>query len=101
MTNVIKHCKGPYSQSYAFSSSYVWMCELDHKEGWATKNWCFQVEVLKKTLGSPLDCKEIKPVNPKGRQPWIFTGRTDAEAPISSSVEKSRLVGKDPDAGKD
>ena len=82
-----KHCfanKSPYSQSYGFSSSHVWMWELDHKEGWAPKNWCFWTVVLEKTLESPLDCKEIKPVSPKGNQPWIFTGRTvaKAEAPV-------------------
>ena len=74
--------KGPYSQSYGFSSSHVWMWELDHKEDWAPKNWCFQVVVLKKTLESLLDSKAIKPVNPKGNQYWIFIGRTDAEDPI-------------------
>ena len=63
-----------------FSSSHVWMWELDHKEGWAPKNWCFWTVVLEKTLESPLDCKEIKPVNPKGSQPWRLIGRTDAEA---------------------
>ena len=72
--------KGPYSENYGFSSSHVQMWELDHKEGWAPKNWCFWTVVLEKTLESPLDCKEIKPANPKGNQPWIFTGRTDAEA---------------------
>ena len=72
--------KGPSSQSYGFSSSRVWMWELDHKEGWATKNWCFWAVVLKKTLESCLDYKEIKPVNPKGNQTWIFIGKTDAEA---------------------
>ena len=72
--------KGLYSQSYGFSSSQVWMWKLDHKEGWAPKNWCFQTVVLEKTLESPLDSKEIKPVNPKGYQPWIFIGRTDAKA---------------------
>ena len=72
--------KGPYSQSYGFSSSCVRMWELDHKEDWAPKNWCFQTVVLKKTLESPLDCKEMQPVHPKGNQPWIFIGRTDAEA---------------------
>ena len=74
------------------------------KKGWAPKNWCFRISVLEKTLESPLDCKEIKPVNPKGNQPWIFIGRTDAEAeaPIFwSPDEKSRLTGKDSDAGKD
>ena len=96
--------KSPYSQSYGFSCSHVWMWELDHKEGWAPKNWCFQTSVLEKTLESPLDCKEIKPVNPKGNQPWIFTGRTDAEAeaPILWPPDaKNRLIGKDPEAEKD
>ena len=74
--------KGPYSQSYGFSSSHVWMWGLDHKEGWAPQNWCFWTVVLEKTLESPLDSKEIKPVNPEGNQPWISIGRTDAEAPI-------------------
>ena len=72
--------KGPQSQSYAFSSSHVWIWELDHKEGWALRNWCFWVVVLEKTVESALDYKEIKPVNPKGNQSWIFIGRTDAEA---------------------
>ena len=67
-------------QSYGLSSSYVQMWELDHKEGWAPKNWCFPIVALEKTLESALDCKEIKPVSPKGNQPWIFIGRTDAEA---------------------
>ena len=70
----------PYSQSYIFSNSYVWMRELDHKEGWLLKNWCFWTVVLDKILESSLHCKEIKPVNPKGDQPWIFIGRTDVEA---------------------
>ena len=69
-----------YSQSYGFSSSHVWMWELDYKESWAPKNWCFWTVVLEKTIESALDCKEIKPVNPKGDQPWTFIGRTDAEA---------------------
>ena len=75
--------KGPSSQSYGFSSSHVWMGELDYKESWAPKNWCFLTVVLKKTLESPLDCKEIQPVHPKGDQSWMF-GRTDAvaETPI-------------------
>jgi len=73
--------KGPSSQSYGFSSSHVWMWELDYKESWTLKNWCFWTVVLEKTLESPLDCKEIKSVNPKGNQSWIFTRRTDAEAP--------------------
>ena len=94
--------KGPFSQSYGFSSSCVWMWELDCKEGWTLKNWCFPTVVLKKTLESSLDCKEIKPVNPKGNQPWIFIGRTDAEAPILWPPDaKSWLIGKDSDAGKD
>ena len=77
---------------------------LDHKEGWAPKNWCFWIVVLEKTLESPLDCKEIKPVNPKGNQPWIFIGRTDAkaEAPILWPPDaKNWLLGKDLDAEKD
>ena len=76
--------KGPYSQSYGFSSSHAWIWELDHKKDWVPKNWWFLTAVLEKTLESPLDCKEIKSVNPKGNQPWIFIGRTDAEteAPI-------------------
>ena len=78
------------------------MWELDHKEGWALKNWCFWTIVLEKTLESPLDCKEIKPVHPKRNQPWMFIGRTDAEAPILWPPDaKSQLIGKDPDAGKD
>ena len=96
--------KGPSSQSYGFSSSHVWMWELDYKESWASKNWCFWTVVLEKTLESPLDCKEIQPVNPKGDQSWIFIGRTDAEAetPILWLPDaKSWLTWKDPDAGKD
>ena len=96
--------KGPYSQSYGFSSSHIWMWELDHIEGWALKNWCFWAVVLEKTLESPLDCKEIKLVNPKGNQPWIFIGRTDTEAetPILwPSDAKSWFLRKDPDVGKD
>ena len=96
--------KGPSSQSYGFSSSHGWMWELNHKEGWAPKNWCFWTVVLEKTLESPLDSKKIKPVNPKGNQSWIFIGRTDAEAeaPILWPPDaKSQLTGKDPNAGKD
>ena len=94
--------KDLYRQSYGFSSSHVWMWELDHKEGWAPKNWCFWTVVLEKTLESPLDCKEIQPVNPKGNQPWIFIGRTDAEAPMFWPPDaKSWLTGKDLDSGKD
>ena len=94
--------KGQSSQSYGFSSSQVWMWESDHKEGWVLKNLWFWTVVLDKTLENPLDCKEIKPVNPKGNQSWIFTGRTDAEAesPILWLPDgKSQLIGKDPDAG--
>ena len=96
--------KGPPSQSYGFSSSHVWMWELDYKESWALKNWCFWTVVLEKTLESPLDCKEIKAVNPKGNQSWIFIGRTDVEAetPILWPPDaKNWLIKKDPDAGKD
>ena len=94
--------KGPYSQSYGFSSSHIQMWELDHKEVWAPKNWCFWIVVLEKTLENPLDSKEIKPVNPKGNQGWIFFGRTDTEAPILWSPDaKNWLIGKDPDARKD
>ena len=96
--------KGLYGHSYGFSSSHVQMWELDHKEGWAPKNWCFRTVVLEKTLKSPLDSREIKPVNPKGNQPWIFTGRTDAEAeaPVLWPPDvKSQLIRKGPDAGKD
>ena len=78
-----RHCfanKSSSSQSYGFSSRYVWMWELDHKESWVLKNWCFWTVVLEKTLESPLDCKEIKPVNSKGNKSWIFIGRTDVEA---------------------
>ena len=72
--------KGPSSQGYVFSSSHVWMWELDCEESWALKNWCFWTMVLEKILESPLDCKEIQPVHPKGNQSWIFTGRTNVEA---------------------
>ena len=94
--------KSLYSQKYGFSSSGVQMWGLDPKEGWVPKNGCFRVVVLEKTLESHLDCKEIKPVNPKGDQPWIFIGRTDAEASTLWPCDvKSQLVGKDPAAGKD
>ena len=92
------------SQSYGFSSSHVWMWELDNKEGWALKNLCFWTLLLEKTLESPLDCQEIKPVNPKGNQSWIFIGRTDAEAEapiLLPPYVKNRLTGKDLDAGQD
>ena len=94
--------KGLHSQSCSFSSSYSWMREMDNKKGWALKNWCLRTVVLEKTLESPLDCKEIKPVNPKGNQPWIFVGRTNAEAPILWPPDvRSWLIRKDPDPGKD
>ena len=87
---------------FFFSSSHVQMWELDHKEGWALKNWCFWTVVLEKILDSPLDSKEIKPANPKGIQPWIFIGRTDTEALIPWPPDaESRLIGKDPDSRKD
>ena len=89
--------KGPYSQSYGFSNSHVWMWDLDHKKSWVLKNWCFWTVVLEKILENPLDCKEIKPVNAKGYQPWIFIGTTDAkaEAPILWPPDvKSRLIDK-------
>ena len=93
--------KGPYRQSYGFSSGHVWVWELDHKENWALKNWCFQTVVLEKTLETPLDFKEIKPVNPKGNQLWIFIGKTDAEVSIlchlmrkADSLEKTLVLGK-------
>ena len=92
--------KGPSNQSYCFPSSHVMMWELDHKEGWAPKNWCFWAVVLE-TLESPFYCKEIQPVNPKGKQSWIFI-RTDARAPILWPPDaNSWLIRKDPDAGKD
>ena len=96
--------KGLSSQSYGFTSSHVWMWELYHKESWVPKNWCFRTMVLEKTLESPLDCKEIKLVNPKGNQSWIFIGRTEAEAetPIIWPPDvRNWVTGKDPDAGTD
>ena len=96
--------KGPSSQGYGFSSGRVWVWELDYKEIWSLKNWCLWTVVLEKTLESPLDCKEIQPVHPKGNQSWIFMGRTDAEAeaPILWPPDvKNWLIWKDPDAGKD
>ena len=96
--------KGPFSQGYGFSSSHVWMWELDYKESWVPKDWCFWTVVLENTLESPLDCKEIQPVQPKGDQSWIFIGRTDVEAetPILWPPDvKSWLIWKDPDAGED
>ena len=89
------------SQSYGFSSSYVWIWELDHKEGWVLKNWCFQTVLLEKTFEILLDCKEIKPVNSTENQSWIFIGKTDAEASILwPSDVKNWLTGKDLDSGK-
>ena len=101
--------KGPSSQGYGFSSSHVypymiWIWELDYKESWVPKNWCFWIVVLEKTLESPLDCKEIQPVHPKGNQSWVFIGRTDVgvEAPILWPPDaRSWLTWKDPDVGKD
>ena len=99
------HCQtGLSRQTYGFPSSHVWIWELDYKESWVLKNWCFWTVVLEKTLKRPLDCKEIKPVNPIGNQSWIFIGRTDAEAetPILWPPDaKNWLIGKDPDARKD
>ena len=96
--------KGPSRQGYGFSNGHVWMWVLDYKESWAQKNWCFWTVVLEKTLESPLDCKEIHLVHPKGNQSWIFIGRTDveAEAPILWPPDvKNWLIWKGPDAGKD
>ena len=107
--------QGSYSSHYGFSNSQVRMGELNHKEGWAPKNWCFRTVMLEKTLETPLHCNEIKPVHPKGNQPWICIGRTDTEAetpilrPLSHQGSpilwlpdtKSRPTGKGPDAGKD
>ena len=96
--------KIPLVKALVCSSSHVWLCELAYKESWTPKNWCLWTVVLDKTLKSPLDCKEIQPVHPKGNQSWIFIGMTDAEseAPILWPPDsKSWLIGKDPDAGKD
>ena len=96
--------KGPSSQGYGFSSGHVWMWELDYKESWVLKNWCFWTVVLEKILESPLDCKEIHPVHPKGDQSWVFTGRTDAEAEtliLRPPDVKRWLIWQDPGAGKD
>ena len=95
--------KGSHSPSYGFSGSHIWMWELNHKESWAMKNWCFWTVVLEKTLESTLDSQEVKPVNPKWNQPWIFIVRTDAEAEVPivwPPVAKNWLIGKDPDARK-
>ena len=96
--------KGPSGQDFGFSSSHVWIWELDYKESWVQKNWCFWTVLLEKTLENPLDCKEIQPVHPKGDQSWVFIGRTDAEAEtpvLWPSHVKSWLIGKNPDAGRD
>ena len=93
--------KGPSSQSYGFSSSHVWMWELGYKESWGLKNWYLWTVVLEKTLESPLDCKEIKPANLKGNQPWISIGSNDVETPILWLLDaKNQLIGKYLDAGK-
>ena len=94
----------PSSQGYGLSCSQVWMWVLDYKENWALKNWCFWTVVLEKTPESPLDCKVIQPLNPKGNQFWIFIRRTDVEAETPTLWEldaKNWLIWKDPDAGKD
>ena len=96
--------KGPSSQSYGFSSSHIWVWELDHKESRTPNNWCFWTVVLEKTLESPLDGKDIKPIHPKGNQSWVFIGKTDTEAetPILWPPDvKNWVIGKDLDAGKD
>ena len=96
--------KGPSSQGYGFSSSHVWMWELDCEENWELKNWCFWTVVLEKTPESPLDCKEIQPVYSEGDQPWVFFGKNDAKAEtpvLWPPRAKSWLIGKDSDAGKD
>ena len=96
--------KVPSSQNYGFSSSHVWMWELDYKESWALKNWGFWTVMLEKTFESPLDCKEIQPVHPKGDQSWVFIGKTDVEAEAAilwPPDVKNWLIRKDPDAGKD
>ena len=93
--------KYPYSQSYGFSSSHVWMWELDHKEGSVPKNWCFWNVVLEKTLESPLDCKEIQPVHPKGDQ-RVFTGMLKLKLQyFGHLMQRTDSIRKDPDAGKD
>ena len=96
--------KGPSIQGYGFSGGHVWMWELGYKESWVPRNWYFWTVVLEKTFESPLDCKEIQPVHPKGDQSWVFIGGTDAEAETSilwPPDAKSWLIWKDPDAGKD
>ena len=100
------HIHTPSSQTYVFSSSHVWMWELDYTESWVLKNWCFWTVVLEKTLESPLDCREIRSVNHKGNQPWIFIVRADADVEAETAIlwslnAESLFIGKDPDAGKD
>ena len=104
MANTVFSCKGLSSQGYGFSSGHVWMWELDCVESWAPKNWCFWTVVLDKTLGNPLDCKEIQPVHSKGDQSWVFFVRNDAKAEIPvlwPPHAKSWLIGKDSDPGRD
>ena len=86
--------KGPSSQSHGFTSSHVWMWERDHKKGWASKNWCFQIVTLEETLESPLDSKKIKQVSPKGDQHWMFIGRAEAEAPTLCPSDSFLMLGK-------
>ena len=95
--------KGPSSHSYGFSSNYLWIWELDYKETWAPKNWCFWTLVLEKTLENPLDCKEIQPVHTKGNQSWLFIGRTDVETEqyFGHLMGRTDSFWKDPDAGED
>ena len=96
--------KGSSSQGYGFSSSHVWIWELDYKESWAPKNWCFWTVVLEKTFESPLDGKDIQPLHPKGDQSWVFIGKTDVEAETAvlwPPDVKYWLIWKDPDDGKD
>ena len=103
-TLLTKQSKDLSSQNYAFTSSHVWMWELDYKESWAPKNWWFWTMVLEKTLESPLDCKEIQPVHPKGDQSWMLIGRNDAKAEtpvLWPPHAKSWLIGKDPNSGND
>ena len=100
---MLPNVRGLYSQIYGFSSSLVWIWELDYKRGW-TQNLCFQTVVLEKTLESPLGCRRIQPVSPRGNQSWIFTGGAVAETEVPilwPPNGKSQLIGKDPDAGKD
>ena len=109
LDSILKHRhyfanKGPSHQGYGFSNNHVWMWELDYKESWAPQNWCFWTVVLEKTLESPLDCKEIQPVHPKGDQSWLFIVGTDVEAEtliLWPPDAKSWFFWKDPDAGKD